>query len=85
MKDPSNAPRWVKAYWADSVKESYKAGLEIVALDRNDLLKDVLSALSDMRVPLYTVNARQVDSYGIGQPDHRQSTILSTWTGWWPA
>ena len=51
MKDPSNAPRWVKAYWADSVKESYKAGLEIVALDRNDLLKDVLSALSDMRVP----------------------------------
>ena len=65
MKDPSNAPRWVKAYWADSVKESYKAGLEIVALDRNDLLKDVLSALSDMRVPLYTVNARQVDSYGI--------------------
>ena len=65
MKDPSNAPRWVKAYWADSVKESYKAGLEIVALDRNDLLKDVLNALSDMRVPLYTVNARQVDNYGI--------------------
>ena len=42
MKDPSNAPRWVKAYWADSVKESYKAGVEILALDRNDLLKDVL-------------------------------------------
>ena len=24
MKDPTNAPRWVKAYWADSVKDSYK-------------------------------------------------------------
>lgn len=65
MKDPANAPRWVKAYWADSVKESYKAGLEILALDRNDLLKDVLNALSDMRVPIYTMNARQVDNYGI--------------------
>ena len=65
MKDPANAPRWVKAYWADSVKESYKAGLEILALDRNDLLKDVLNALSDMRVPIYNMNARQVDNYGI--------------------
>ena len=51
MKDPTNAPRWVKAYWADSVKDSYKAGLEIVALDRNELLRDVLSALADIRVP----------------------------------
>ena len=65
MKDPANAPRWVKAYWADSVKESYKAGLEILALDRNDLLKDVLNALSDMRVPIYNMNARQVENYGI--------------------
>ena len=65
MKDPSNAPRWVKAYWADSVKESYKAGLEILALDRTDLLKDVLNALSDMRVPIYNMNARQAENYGI--------------------
>ncbi len=57
MKDPANAPRWVKAYWADSVKDSYKAGLEIVALDRNELLRDVLSALADIRVPIYTMNA----------------------------
>ena len=48
MKDPSNAPRWVKAYWADSVKDSYKAGLEIIALNRNELLQDVLSALADV-------------------------------------
>ena len=52
----------VKAYWADSVKDSYKAGLEIVALDRNELLRDVLSALADIRVPIYTMNARQVEN-----------------------
>ena len=62
MKDPTDAPRWVKAYWADSVKDSYKAGLEIVALDRNELLRDVLSALADIRVPIYTMNARQVEN-----------------------
>ena len=66
LKDPSNAPRWVKAYWADSVKDSYKAGIEILALDRTDLLKDVLNVLSDMRVPIYTMNARQAENgYGI--------------------
>ncbi len=36
---PHQRPRWVKAYWADSVKDSYKAGLEIIALNRNELLR----------------------------------------------
>ena len=36
--------------------------LEIVALDRNELLRDVLSALADIRVPIYTMNARQVEN-----------------------
>ena len=62
MKDPTNAPRWVKAYWADSVKDSYKAGLEIIALNRNELLQDVLAALADIRVPIYAMNARQVEN-----------------------
>ena len=62
MKDPTNAPRWVKAYWADSVKDSYKAGIEIIALNRNELLQDVLAALADIRVPIYALNARQVEN-----------------------
>ena len=49
MKDPNNAPRWVKAYWADSVKDSYKAGIEIIALNRNELLQDVLCLLYTSR------------------------------------
>ena len=36
-----------------------------MALDRTDLLKDVLNALSDMRVPIYTMNARQADNCGV--------------------
>ena len=56
------SPRGVKAYWADSVKDSYKAGLEIIALNRNELLADVLAALADIRVPIYAMNARQVEN-----------------------
>ena len=48
--------------WADSVKDSYKAGIEIIALNRNELLQDVLAALADIRVPIYAVNARQVEN-----------------------
>ena len=97
MKDPTNAPRWVKAYWADSVKDSYKAGLEIIALNRNELLQDVLAALADIRVPIYALNARQVEnncavvSLTIGDFTETSifnyqtsaSTIPSTSTAWW--
>ena len=64
-RTPPTPPAGSRPTGADSVKDSYKAGLEIVALDRNDLLKDVLNALSDMRVPIYTMNARQTDNYGV--------------------
>ncbi len=83
MRDPTNAPRWVKAYWADSVKDSYKAGIEIVALDRDDLLRDVLLALSDMRVPIYSMNARQAENgcgvvsltIGINNTEHLNKVV----------
>ena len=34
----------------DSVRDSYKAGIEIIALNRNELLQDVLAALADIDV-----------------------------------
>ena len=43
-------------------QDSYKAGLEIIALNRNELLQDVLAALADIRVPIYAMNARQVEN-----------------------
>ena len=33
-----------------------------MSLWRNELLRDVLSALADIRVPIYTMNARQVEN-----------------------
>ena len=60
MKDPENAARWVKAYWADDAKEDYKATLELDCMDRANLLSDVALALGDMREPIYSLSpARQ--------------------------
>ena len=61
MKDPENAARWVKAYWADDAKEDYKATLERDCMDRANLLSDVALALGDMRVPIYSLSARAAD------------------------
>ena len=65
MRDPSNSARWVKAYWEqpdkDKNQQSFKATLEINALDRDGLLGEVAMALQDMHVPIYAVNARQAE------------------------
>ena len=61
MKDPENAARWVKAYWADDAKEDYMATLELDCMDRANLLSDVALALGEMRVPIYSLSARAAD------------------------
>ena len=54
------SPRWINAHWADSVQESFKANLEIDAIDREGLFADVSTAISGMRVPILAISARQV-------------------------
>ena len=59
MNLDDNSPRWVKAWWADGVKESFKSTLEITAMDRESLIVDVSSSLANMKVPIYSFVARQ--------------------------
>lgn len=83
MRDPANAGRWVKAYWAQDSKQNFKATLEISALDRDGLLGDVAASLQDMRVPIYAINARQSDkgcavmsiTVGIANTEHLNSVV----------
>ncbi|MDL2323717.1 bifunctional (p)ppGpp synthetase/guanosine-3',5'-bis(diphosphate) 3'-pyrophosphohydrolase [Ruminococcaceae bacterium OttesenSCG-928-A16] len=56
--EADTSPRWVRAHWAEEVKESFSSTLEITALDRDRLFADVSGLLADMRVPLYSINAR---------------------------
>ncbi len=53
-----HSPRWLHAYWAEGVKESFKSTLEVYALDRDRLFFDITSVLAEMHVPVFAINAR---------------------------
>ncbi len=65
-----DAPRWVNARWADSVRESFKSTLEISAVDRGGLMADVAVLVSEMHLPCYAISARQL-------PDGRATMSLT--------
>ena len=83
MKHPENRDRWVHAYWAEDAKESYKATLEIVCMDRNNLVSDIALVLGDMRVPIYSLTARAADqsrarmsiTVGINNTEHLNNVV----------
>ena len=83
MRHPENADRWVRAYWDEAEKENYKATLDIVCMDRANLLSDVALALGDMRVPIYSLTARAAEqgrarmsvTVGITNTEHLNSVV----------
>ena len=61
MKDPSNAPRWSRRTGRQRQGQLQGRSGDH-RLNRNELLSDVLAALADIRVPIYAMNARQVEN-----------------------
>ena len=51
--------RWVRTEWAGTVKETFKSTIDIIGSDRQGLLADVSVALSNMRIPIHTLMARE--------------------------
>ena len=83
LRHPENRARWVNAYWADDVREDYKATLELVCMDRANLVSDVALALGDMRVPIYSLDARAAEqgrarmtvTVGINNTEHLNTVV----------
>lgn len=50
--------RWIKARWANNVKEDFKSTLEIIATDREGLLADITIKLSEMHLFINSMNSR---------------------------
>lgn len=83
MRHPENAARWVKAYWDDAVRENYKATLDLVCMDRANLVSDIALALGDMRVPIYSLTARSSEhgrarmsvTVGITNTEHLNNVV----------
>ena len=81
--DAENSPRWMKAHWDESVKESFRSTLEVTALDRDRLFADVSGVLADMRIPIFSISARSTQDgratmtalIGIRNTEHLNSVI----------
>lgn len=61
IENASEPDRWVKAYWAGKLKESFRSSLQILSINRDGLLADITVVLAGMRVTLHSVNAREKD------------------------
>jgi guanosine-3',5'-bis(diphosphate) 3'-pyrophosphohydrolase len=59
LTDPSVEPeRFVDVDWEPSSKSSYHAEIQIIAADRNGLLFDITSLISEMKIVVTAINAR---------------------------
>lgn len=54
----TDSPRWVKAHWADSVRETFTATLEVISMDNVHCISEVTTQLGNMRVPISAMNVR---------------------------
>ena len=65
------------------MREDYKATLELFCMDRANLVSDVALALGDMRVPIYSLDARSAEqgrarmtvTIGINNTEHLNNVV----------
>ncbi|MBQ2932828.1 MAG: bifunctional (p)ppGpp synthetase/guanosine-3',5'-bis(diphosphate) 3'-pyrophosphohydrolase [Clostridia bacterium] len=55
---PEEQMRFINVHWANEVESSFQAMLCITAPDRNSLLADIISVISDLKIPIKSLNAR---------------------------
>ena len=51
--------RWIPAHWDGTKQESFISTLKAIGIDREGILIEVMSALSNMRVPIHSISAKQ--------------------------
>lgn len=54
--------RWIPAHWNQSNNADFASTLQVTAVDRDDLLLDVMNTVKNMRVPLHSISAREIKS-----------------------
>lgn len=86
VKNAEQEPeRWVNCDWALEVRETFKSTIEVIGSDRPGLLADVSIVLSNMRIPIHTLLAREMKdnmssiqiTIGISDLDQLRSIITS--------
>ncbi len=71
LADPNQKERWVNCEWAQNTgSETFKSTVDIFGKDRPGLLVDVSVALNNMRLPVYSLVAKE-------QPDDQTSIQIT--------
>ena len=71
LSDPNQKERWVSCEWAHNITgETFKSTVDIIGRDRSGLLVDVSVALNNLRVPVYSLIARE-------QPDDQTAIQIT--------
>ncbi len=52
--------RWINARWDGSKSENFASTLKASAIDRDGIVIDIMTAISNMRVPIHSINAREL-------------------------
>lgn len=81
--DAAEPERWVQAHWETTVDGDFKASLQVHAQNRQGLLADITTMLSQMHVMIHALNARdpQADdavvhlTLGVNSLDHLNFVI----------
>ena len=58
MQNTEEPERWVKAEWAEKVKETFDSTLDIYCVDRSGLLADLSVMISNLHIPIHALNSR---------------------------
>lgn len=68
MKNSDDLSRWVRVSWADEVRDRFQTTLQISAKERIDLVANVATVLSQIKIPVHQMEARSFgDGYAIIQ------------------
>ncbi len=52
--------RWIKARWDSTKSEAFTSTLQALFINRDGIVIDVMNALTNMRVPIHSINAREI-------------------------
>ena len=82
MENNPNKDRWITVQWEQSQSTEFNANLRIVATDSVNLLLKIATTLSNLHIPVHSINARDQEvgalvsiTIAVGSVEHLQNVI----------
>ncbi len=60
IKNAAEPDRWIAASWGNKRTEAFTTTIQAMFINRNGIVIDVMNAINNMRVPIHSINAREM-------------------------